>query len=80
MSKVTTTGGEVYGLRQWCDDNLMGAKDVAEALGIKVPNLKHVRIEPVARISGGAIPVYLRDDVSHEQERRRKVRAAAASE
>lgn len=59
---------------------LMGAKDVAEALGVKVPNLKHVKIEPVARISGGAIPVFLRADVDAEIERRRIARRAAASE
>ena len=59
--------------------SIMGAKDVAEALGVKVPNLKYVKIEPVARISGGAIPVYLRADVEAEQERRR-LRAAAAAE
>jgi hypothetical protein len=59
-------------------DALMGAKDIAEELGVKVPNLKHVKIEPVARISGGAIPVYLRADVEAEKERRAK--RAAASE
>lgn len=57
-------------LGDWCARELMGAKDVAEALGVKVPNLKHVKIDPVARISGGAIPVFLRMDVVAEIERR----------
>lgn len=63
---------------QHIGDALMGAKDVAEALGVKVPNLKHVKIEPVARISGGAIPVYLRADVEAEKARRAEKRAAVA--
>lgn len=57
-------------------DALMGAKDVAEALGIHVPNLKHVKIEPVARISGGRIPVYLASDV--EQWKREKAARVAS--
>ena len=56
----------------------MGAKDIAEGLGVKVPNLKHVKIEPHERISGGAIPVYLSAD--YEAEKERRVQRAMASE
>jgi hypothetical protein len=56
---------------------LMGAAEVADALGIKVPNLKWVGIEPVASISRGRIPVFLAADVQAEIIRR-EGRAAKA--
>jgi hypothetical protein len=56
---------------------LMGAAEVADALGIKVPNLKWVGIEPVASISRGRIPVFLAADVQAEITRR-EGRAAKA--
>jgi hypothetical protein len=49
---------------------LMGAAEVADALGVKVPNLKWVGIEPVASISRGRIPVFLAADVQAEVTRR----------
>jgi hypothetical protein len=57
---------------------LMGAAEVAEALGKHVPNLSWVKeIQPVARISRGRIPVYLAADVQAEVTRR-EGRAAKA--
>jgi hypothetical protein len=41
----------------------MGAAEAAETLGILVPNLSYAKLEPVARISNGRIPVYLAADV-----------------
>jgi hypothetical protein len=56
---------------------LMGAAEVADALGVHVPNLGWTGIEPVARISRGRIPVFLAADVQAEIIRR-EGRAAKA--
>ena len=56
----------------------MGAAEVAEALGVQVPNLSWTGIQPIARISRDRIPVYLAADVNEEMKRRG--RKAAASE
>ena len=38
---------------------LMGAAEVAERLGVQVPNLSWQNVEPTWRVSNGRIPVYL---------------------
>lgn len=55
---------------------LMGAREVAEMLGVQTPNLKHVRglPEPQERISGGSIPVYRRADIEALRDARRVAR------
>jgi hypothetical protein len=71
-----------YGLREWLVDNIVGAKDAAVLLGVQVPNLKQTGLQPVTRISGDTIPVYLRDDVEKVRAEReeRAARRAALSE
>jgi hypothetical protein len=61
---------------------LLGAKDAATLLGVQVPNLKQTGLQPVTRISGDTIPVYLRDDVEKVRAEReeRAARRAALSE
>jgi hypothetical protein len=73
---------DTYGLREWLTENLMGAKDAATRLGVQVPNLKQTGLQPVTRISGDAVPVYLRDDVEKVRAARdeRAARRAALSE
>lgn len=57
---------------------LMGAAEVAETLGVQVPNLSWTGIEPTWRVSNGRIPVYLAADVQHEMTKRN--RRSGASE
>jgi hypothetical protein len=68
--------------RAWIAENIVGAKDAATMLGVQVPNLKQTGLQPVTRISGGMIPVYLRDDVEKVKAAReeRASRRAAVSE
>jgi hypothetical protein len=81
-SPYVRDGTGSYGLRDWIADNLVGAKDAALMLGVQVPNLKQTGLEPVTRISGGTIPVYLRSDVDLKRVAReeRAARRAASSE
>jgi hypothetical protein len=73
---------EAVGVLSTSLDHIMGAKDAAAMLGVQVPNLKQTGLQPVTRISGGTIPVYLRDDVERVRQEReeRASRRAAASE
>jgi hypothetical protein len=67
---------------RWLLGNIMGAKDASQMLGVQVPNLKQTGLQPVMRISGETIPVYLRDDVEKVKAAReeRAARRAAVSE
>ena len=56
---------------------LLGAREVAEMVGIKTPNLKHEKglPEPQQRISGGTIPVYLKIPVVEYAEKKAAARS-----
>ena len=45
---------------------VMGAAEVAEALGVQVPNLSWTGMEPTWKVSRGRIPVYLAAEVKAE--------------
>ena len=59
-------------------DEIIGAAEVADLLGVEVSNLKWQKVPVWKRISNGRIPVYLRSDV--EASRRLRERKAMASE
>lgn len=65
LDRITLSGG------------LMGAAEVAEALGVQVPNLSWTGVEPIARISNQRIPVYLAADVQVEMVKRNRRSGAA---